>query len=289
MDQSSTPPSPHLISDKVAQAVIINADFIFFVQVVAILTAVNSALLFLSLEPEPRNVAVAFWRIGTVFLFLEALVRLIRSPDRERYVVQYRGWMDILGSLPIPFITLLRPLRLSFILRELERDDFQHISEAMVIRRARTTITVVLVLAVLILEVGSIMILRAEAGVAGANIETGGDALWWSVVTMATVGYGDKYPVTPHGRIVGTVMIVAGVALFTSLTSFLAHWFIARRSDKSLKRTPAFLQTIESGRAAEIERLLARLKDDPDDERVETVLKVLKIVLESRQDPGEDK
>jgi len=49
-------------------------------------------------------------------------------------------------------------------------------------------------------------------------------------VTLATVGYGDKYPVTTAGRVVGVIVIVVGVALFSALTSFLAQWFIRPRA-----------------------------------------------------------
>ncbi len=72
--------------------------------------------------------------------------------------------------------------------------------------------------------------LKAESASAQANIKTGIDALWWNIVTLATVGYGDKYPVTTAGRVIGVVVIVAGVGLFSALTSFLAQWFLKPRA-----------------------------------------------------------
>jgi len=84
--------------------------------------------------------------------------------------------------------------------------------------------------AVIMLEVGAVLILDAESASAQANIHTGIDALWWNIVTLATVGYGDKYPVTTAGRVVGVIVIVVGVGLFSALTSFLAHWFLRPRA-----------------------------------------------------------
>ena len=60
------------------------------------------------------------------------------------------------------------------------------------------------------LEFSGALVLDAEAGAAGANIKTPGDALWWGYVTITTVGYGDQYPVTPWGRVIGVFLLTAG-------------------------------------------------------------------------------
>jgi len=78
-----------------------------------------------------------------------------------------------------------------------------------------------------VLEFGGILVLWFEAGQPGANIETGGEALWWGVVTITTVGYGDYYPVTGGGEIVATIMIFSGVALISIFTAWVASTFLA--------------------------------------------------------------
>jgi voltage-gated potassium channel len=60
-----------------------------------------------------------------------------------------------------------------------------------------------------------------------ANIVTAGYALWYLVVTMSTVGYGDRYPVTEIGRVFGATVLVVGVGVFGTLTGFLANAFLA--------------------------------------------------------------
>ena len=76
-------------------------------------------------------------------------------------------------------------------------------------------------------------ILRVEDGKEGANIQTASDALWWSYVSITTVGYGDRFPVTNTGRVIGAAVLAVGVGLFGVITGFLANLFLApRRAQK---------------------------------------------------------
>jgi Ion channel len=71
--------------------------------------------------------------------------------------------------------------------------------------------------------------LAIEQGAAGAEIVTAGDALWYVVVTISTVGYGDLAPVTRGGRVLGTFIIIVGVGIFGTFTGYLANLFLAPR------------------------------------------------------------
>ena len=74
-------------------------------------------------------------------------------------------------------------------------------------------------------------ILWAEGGNPNANIHSGSDAVWWAYVTVTTVGYGDRYPVTNEGRLIGIALLTIGVGLFGVLTGFLANTFLAPKHD----------------------------------------------------------
>jgi len=87
----------------------------------------------------------------------------------------------------------------------------------------------------------------------GANITTGGDALWWGYVTATTVGYGDEYPVTTGGRIVGTLMLTIGVALFATFSGFLAKAFLSSEADKPAAPADGSVEAA----LHDVERLLA--------------------------------
>jgi voltage-gated potassium channel len=70
-------------------------------------------------------------------------------------------------------------------------------------------------------------ILWAESRTPDTNIRTASDALWWAYVTITTVGYGDRYPVTGWGRVVGVLLLSTGVGLFAVITGFIANAFLA--------------------------------------------------------------
>ena len=82
------------------------------------------------------------------------------------------------------------------------------------------------------LVVSSVLVLEFEsfAPPGAANIETGGEALWWAVVTITTVGYGDFFPVTFFGRLTGVAVMFAGVGIIGALASILASILVPQRS-----------------------------------------------------------
>ena len=108
-----------------------------------------------------------------------------------------------------------------------------------------------------------------------------GDAIWWALVTITTVGYGDRYPVTDQGRTIGVFLLFAGIALFSVLTGFIANLFLApRRRLRLAERGGSDLQVSidavrdlvgeqEASAAAmharldELQRLLARQEHPP--------------------------
>jgi voltage-gated potassium channel len=127
-------------------------------------------------------------------------------------------------------------------------------------RLAESAITGTGLVIILALTFGSLLILQVERQNPDANIRTSADALWWSFVTMSTVGYGDHFPVTHEGRLMAILLMTVGIGLFGVLTSYLATTFMAPyQKDKeptddimSLKDDMAALQT----KLEAIERLL---------------------------------
>ncbi|WP_330177485.1 potassium channel family protein [Streptomyces sp. NBC_01498] len=86
---------------------------------------------------------------------------------------------------------------------------------------------------VVVLLLGSWIIVPCEESAPRATITSFPLALWWSVETATTVGYGDLYPVTPAGRVVAVVVMLVGIAMFSIVTASLATWFVgsaARRA-----------------------------------------------------------
>jgi len=103
-----------------------------------------------------------------------------------------------------------------------------------------------------VLEFVGLLALHFEEDASGANITTASDALWWGYVPATTVGYGDQFPVTAGGRIVGLVMLTVGVALFATFSGFLANAFLSSKQRRPGGREPA-------GDLAELIREVERL------------------------------
>jgi voltage-gated potassium channel len=96
-------------------------------------------------------------------------------------------------------------------------------------RRAEGAFLAASLVSFLLLLLGSIAVLHFE-DVPEANIKGPEDAAWWAFVTMTTVGYGDRFPVTSEGRLAGALLMVAGVGLFGTFSGFIASWFLAPKA-----------------------------------------------------------
>jgi voltage-gated potassium channel len=129
---------------------------------------------------------------------------------------------------------VLRVFRLVRVVRLLRANGGRRIVRTLLADRAGSALLTLLMMGILVLEFGSLAILRIEQYEQGATITTASDALWFVMVTISTVGYGDRYPVTDDGRLVGTLIIVIGVGIFGTFTGYLANLFLSpstRRDD----------------------------------------------------------
>ena len=88
------------------------------------------------------------------------------------------------------------------------------------------------------------------------NILTADDALWWSVATVTTVGYGDKYPITVEGRFVAGLLMVAGVGLFGLFSGFIASWILGEDPNTGNEDVASIASRLDR-----IEQTLAEVKN----------------------------
>lgn len=181
--------------------------------------------------------------ILTIVFLIDFVYRLRTAESRWGYFYRQKGFLDLLSCVP-----MLRIFRLFRILRAVRIT--RRLGGPRVLRELRQELAsgalyLVIFVGLLTLEVVGLLELHFEEDAPGANITTAGDALWWGYVTATTVGYGDRYPVTPGGRLAGLIMLTIGVALFATFSAFLASRFLAPR-----RRTP------KSAELAEIYALL---------------------------------
>ena len=140
------------------------------------------------------------------------------------------GWIDLISSIPyIDFLRAGRVLRLIRLIRvfrafKATKLIFEHINR----NKKQSALTSVALISFLMIIFSSIAILQFEKDV-NSNIKTAEDAIWWSYVTITTVGYGDKFPITTEGRIIGAVLMTMGVGIFGTFTALVSSWFIQNK------------------------------------------------------------
>lgn len=208
-----------------------STSYELFIGALSILSIFNLVVIYAARDSGMADMADAMdVFLSAVFLF-DFLFRFVTAESRSGYVFRDFGWADLLASLPFPQLKILRTFRVVRAVRVMRHFGARRMLSELLGNRAGSALLTVLLLIILLLEFGGMLILRAESRSAEANITTAGDAIWWAYVTMTTVGYGDQYPVTPTGRLVGMVVMAAGVGLFGVLTGFLANAFL--RPDES--------------------------------------------------------
>jgi voltage-gated potassium channel len=136
------------------------------------------------------------------------------------------GWIDLISCIPMIETLragrLLRLIRLLRIIRAFK--STKNVVDHIFANKAQGAFTSVSVIALLLVIFSAIGILQVEND-PNSNIKTAEDAIWWAYVTITTVGYGDKFPVTTEGRIIAAILMTAGVGLFGTFTAFVASWF----------------------------------------------------------------
>ncbi len=199
-------------------------------------------------DPEARTVLDSADVVVCAFFFIDFLISLYSAPKRLVYLATW-GWIDLLSSIPaIDTLRWGRAARIFRILRVLRAVKAMRVLGSVVVeRRAQSIFLAAVLLTVLLLVFSSLSMLQFETGSDG-NIRNAEDAMWWAVTTMTTVGYGDRFPVTTEGRLVGVFLMIAGIGVFGSFSGLVASWFLSPRRqevDAEIAELKAMLADIQ--------------------------------------------
>ncbi|MFY9636240.1 MAG: ion channel [Cellulosimicrobium cellulans] len=195
------------------------------------------------------------WLTWGIFA-LDYAANLWLAEDRRRWFL----WnLHELLIVALPFFRPLRLLRLVTLLSVLHRT----VGETL---RGRV-VTYVAGSAALLVFVGALAVLDVEQSAPDAKILTFGDAVWWAVTTITTVGYGDMYPVTPIGRMVAAALMMSGIAVLGVVTASIASWLVQRVEESTEAAAESAEEPVRAELAdlvseiAALRRELAELKD----------------------------
>ncbi len=198
-----------------------------FIGALSILSIANLILLIFTQDPDLNTVLQIVNTIMFPIFLGDFFYRFFTSANRRDYFIRGFGWADLLSSLPFQQVKIFRVFRIWRVVRLFMEFGASNLVREFITHRAENALLTVGFLVLCVLEFGSLAVLKAENASPDANITTAGDALWWAYVTITTVGYGDRYPVTNWGRIVGVIVMTAGVGLFGTLSGFLANQFLS--------------------------------------------------------------
>jgi voltage-gated potassium channel len=202
-----------------------------------------AAILFLVLfsrqvlaQPQGREAHIVWavnWAIWGLFV-LDYVVRLCLANNRWHWFLRH------LLDFAIVTLPLLRPLRLLRLLVLIEVLQ-KAIGDAFRGRIVVYTVSGV----VLLIYTSSLAVFDKERYLHGATINSFGKALWWSITTVTTVGYGDVYPVTNTGRVIAVLLMIGGISLVGVVTAALASWIIERVTEEGSLMQAATVAHIE--------------------------------------------
>lgn len=202
---------------------------VFFISLYVIIALVIDT--FFPLSKEVSALLLKIDHAVCLIFFMDFWYRLFTAKSKKKYLRW--GWIDLLSSMPMHVLSIGRLFRIFQLLRVLRAfrsiDLVMHYLFRNRIRGAFTTAAVVAFSMIVFCSIG---VLVLEKDVPGSNIKTAEDALWWSYVTITTVGYGDRYPVTTEGRVLAALLMTVGVSLFGTFTAYVASWFVEKKAEQ---------------------------------------------------------
>ena len=200
-----------------------STSYELFILVISILSIVNICLLPF-IDGAAAQVILITDLTLSVFFVGDFIKRFTAAHPRRRYLVDDWGWADLLAIIPL--LRIFRVFRLVRVIRKLRQYGGARFVDDLRTNRSTSAFGLTVALVLIVVEVAGALIVSVESRSPEANIRTGIDAVWWAYVTITTVGYGDRYPVTTEGRFLGILLLVAGIALFSVLTGYVAQKLI---------------------------------------------------------------
>ena len=182
--------------------------------------------------------------IGMVFL-VEFLIHFMYAKEKHHFFS--RRWWELLAAIPIaapfrvvklvrlfPILQAFRFVRVAVRIRLLLEASRWYTKHAYLVYIGTIVVSIMLL--------GAFGFYSFEYG-HNPNVHNFFDSIWWAIVTMTTIGYGDIYPVTTGGRIVAILLIFSGIGAFGALIGFVDQYVITRNRHKLFDMRPASKRT----------------------------------------------
>ena len=236
-----------------------------FILVLTVLSLLIMVWLFLPISQQTRDLLNWYDNVICLIFLYDFFMNLKDAKKKSDYFIKGRGWLDLIGSIPSFGLTtygallrLARLSRLARIGRLLRGQNKKELVEDIVKNRNQYTAFITILLTVIVLVVASVLVLQFESKNPDSNIQTGWDSFWYSVVTITTVGYGDRYPITYGGRITAMFIMFMGVGIIGALASILSSILVGAPAAAAEEEEP----TTPGGEPVPMDLLAPATKED---------------------------
>jgi len=238
-------------------------SYSIFILVLTVLSLAVMVVMILPISDATYRLLSVYDNVICVIFLIDFYLNMRGASKKSDYFIGERGWLDLLGSIPSfgvfklgALLRLARLSRLARITRLLRGENKKTLVKDILENRSRYAAFLTILLTILVLTVSSVLVLQFESTSPDANITSGGDAIWYAIVTITTVGYGDFYPVTMAGRITAMFIMFMGVGIIGALASILASLLVGGSAPAEEEEAPA------AAPAPTVEQELGAIKDE---------------------------
>ncbi len=215
-----------------------------FILLLSVVSIINLALVvlgpWLGMNQKLLEVIYIINGILTLFFIIDFSYRFFTTDSKKNYFFKNWGWTDLLAC--VPTFRIFRIFRIVKAIRLMRIFGLKNMMYEIIDNRAGSALYLAIFGIILVAEIAGVTVLYAELQNTSANITDAGDAVWWVMVTLTTVGYGDQFPVTATGRLAGVFVMFSGVALIGVLASYLSSFFmeeaVPRESEEQTSDDP---------------------------------------------------
>lgn len=222
-----------------------NPNLAVMIVLVSVLSIINTVLVYFpTTDPALVDDVLFFrWFLEVVFVF-NFLYRLVTAGSRLSYLKSIDGITDLLACVPfIEVAWIFRGAKAITVLRGMGYEQFKrNLSK----ERAEAIVYLYVFVIFLVLEFGSYGVLVAERSDPSATIKTTQDAIWYSYVTITTVGYGDFVPYTLAGRVIGSIIMTMGIGTYAILIGYFARRLVVGRKEREEEKAAEKMVTIDA-------------------------------------------
>lgn len=225
---------------------------------------------FIKLPPSTVNLIIEFDLLVCIVLFIEFIIKMRNEENKLRYI--RKNWVDIIAMIPVDFLAVItsdyvglirfirimriaRLARVFVLLRKGQKNVLDFLRKTKLVHGA--------IIFLFILSAGTVSFFLLEHSSNG-DVDSFDDALWYVIVTITTVGYGDISPSSVGGRIAGAIIMIAGVFFMSLLTASLASIMIEKETkeeaDKTLEEMKFQMDEMRQEMLAEINELKEIIK-----------------------------